>query len=134
MKRLIASISALVLASGVIAFNTLPANAADNPRHITVNGVGTSMVTPDAVRFFASVSVLAKTNKEALSSASKSANAVRAALKAEAIATKDIKTSSLTVYPEYNYSQDKGQPLFVRPRARVLLLMQWLMLVKIQSR
>lgn len=111
MKRLIASISALVLASGVIAFNALPANAADSPRHITVNGVGTSMVTPDAVRFFASVSVLAKTNKEALSSASKSANAVRAALKAEAIATKDIKTSSLTVYPEYNYSQDKGQQL-----------------------
>ena len=111
MKRLIASISALVLASGVVAYNALPANAADNPRHITVNGVGTSMVTPDAVRFFASVSVLAKTNKEALSSASKSANAVRAALKAESIATKDIKTSSLTVYPEYNYSQDKGQQL-----------------------
>ena len=78
-------------------------------RHITVNGVGTAMVTPDAVRFFASVSVLAKTNKEALSKASNSANAVRAALKAEAIASKDITTSSLTVYPEYNYSQDKGQ-------------------------
>jgi len=78
-------------------------------RHITVNGVGTAMVTPDAVRFFASVSVLAKTNKDALSKASNSANAVRAALKAEAIASKDITTSSLTVYPEYNYSQDKGQ-------------------------
>ncbi|MBM3691657.1 MAG: DUF541 domain-containing protein [Actinobacteria bacterium] len=111
MKKLIASISALVLASGVIAYNALPANASESPRHITVNGVGISMVTPDAVRFFASVSVLAKTNKEALSSASKSANAVRAALKAEAIATKDVKTSSLTVYPEYNYSQDKGQQL-----------------------
>lgn len=78
-------------------------------RHITVNGVGTAMVTPDAVRFFASVSILAKTNKDALSKASNSANAVRAALKAEAIASKDITTSSLTVYPEYNYSQDKGQ-------------------------
>jgi uncharacterized protein YggE len=79
--------------------------------HITVNGVGTSMVTPDAVRFFASVSVLAKTNKDALSEASKSANAVRAALKEQAIASKDITTSSLTVYPEYNYFQDKGQQL-----------------------
>ena len=69
------------------------------------------MVTPDAVRFFASVSILAKTNKDALSKASNSANAVRAALKAEAIASKDITTSSLTVYPEYNYSQDKGQQL-----------------------
>jgi uncharacterized protein YggE len=36
---------------------------------------------------------------------------VRAALKASAIATKDIKTSSLTVYPEYNYSQDRGSEL-----------------------
>ena len=59
MKKLFASILALVLASGVIAYNALPANAADSPKHITVNGVGTSMVTPDAVRFFASVSVLA---------------------------------------------------------------------------
>jgi hypothetical protein len=69
------------------------------------------MVSPDAVRFFASVSVLAKTNKDALSIASSSADAVRAALKAEAVASKDITTSSLTVYPEYNYSQDKGQQL-----------------------
>ena len=111
MKKLIASISALVISIGLIAYNALPANASESTRHITVNGVGTSMVTPDAVRFFASVSVLAKTNKEALSSASKSASEVRAALKAESIATKDIKTSSLTVYPEYNYSQDKGSQL-----------------------
>ena len=81
------------------------------PRYITLNGVGTSTVSPDAVRFFASVSVLAKTNKDALSIASSSADAVRAALKAEAVASKDITTSSLTVYPEYNYSQDKGQQL-----------------------
>ena len=32
-------------------------------------------------------------------------------LSANNIATKDIKTSSLTVYPEYNYTQDKGQVL-----------------------
>jgi len=76
-----------------------------------VTGVGTSTVTPDAVRFFASVSVIAKSNKEALASASKSATAVRGALRDNGIATKDIKTSSLTVYPEYNYLQDKGQEL-----------------------
>lgn len=111
MKKIFASISALILASGVVAYNALPASANESTRHITVTGVGTSTVTPDAVRFYASVSVVAKTNKEALASASKSANAVRAALKASTIATKDIKTSSLTVYPEYNYSQDKGSQL-----------------------
>ena len=111
MKKIIASVTALILALGIVAYNALPANASESTRHVTVNGVGTSTVTPDAVRFFASVSVLAKTNKEALSSASKSASAVRAALKASGIAIKEIKTSSLSVYPEYNYSQDKGSQL-----------------------
>jgi uncharacterized protein YggE len=111
MKKIFASLSALVLAVGLFAYNALPASANESTRHITVNGVGSASVTPDAVRFYASVSVVAKTNKEALASASKSASAVRAALKASAIATKDIKTSSLTVYPEYNYSQDRGSEL-----------------------
>jgi len=111
MKKIIASVTASILALGIVAYNALPANASESTRHVTVSGVGTSTVTPDAVRFFASVSVLAKTNKEALTSASKSASAVRAALKASSIAAKDIKTSSLSVYPEYNYSQDKGSQL-----------------------
>ena len=111
MRKIIASISALVLALGLVAYSALPANAAENSKHITVTGVGTSMVTPDAVRFFASVSVIAKSNKEALASASKSATAVRGALRDNGVAVKDIKTSSLTVYPEYNYSQDKSQQL-----------------------
>ena len=111
MKKLLASVSALIIALGLVAYSALPANAAERTRHITVTGVGSSTVTPDAVRFFASVSVLAKSNKEALSSASKTSNAVRSALKNEGIATKDIKTSSLTVYPEYKYTQEKGQEL-----------------------
>ena len=111
MKKIIASISALVLAIGFVAYNALPASAAENSKHITVTGVGTSSITPDAVRFFASVSALAKSNKEALASASKSATAVRGALRDNGIAAKDIKTSSLTVYPEYNYTQDRGQEL-----------------------
>ena len=111
MRKIIASVSALLLALGLVAYSALPASASENNKHITVTGVGTSTVTPDAVRFFASVSVIAKSNKEALASASKSATAVRGALRDNGIATKDIKTSSLTVYPEYNYSQDKGQEL-----------------------
>ena len=109
MRKIVASVSALALA--LVAYSALPANASESSKHITVSGVGTSTVTPDAVRFFASVSVVARSNKEALASASKSATAVRGALRDNGIATKDIKTSSLTVYPEYNYSQDKGQEL-----------------------
>lgn len=111
MKKLIAAITSLLMALGFIAYNALPANAAESSKHITVTGVGTSMVAPDAVRLMASVSVVAKSNKEALSGASTSATAVRSALRAEGVAAKDIKTSSLTVYPEYNYSQDRGSEL-----------------------
>lgn len=111
MRKIIASISALALALGLVAYSALPANAAENTKHITVSGVGTTTVVPDAVRFYAAVSAIAKSNKEALASASKSATAVRGALRDNGIASKDLKTSSLTVYPEYNYSQDKGQEL-----------------------
>jgi len=106
MRKLIAPLTALFLAIGLIAN---PANAATQNRHVTVTGVGTAMVTPDAVRFFASVSTLGTTNKAALAAATKSANAVREALKANGIAVKDIKTSSLTVYPEYNYNQNVSE-------------------------
>ena len=111
MRKLIASITALIIGTGLLAFNALPANAAENDRQVTVTGTGTIMVVPDAVRFYAAVSVLASTNKEALGSASKSASAVRAALRAKNIATRDIKTSSLSVFPEYNYTQDKGSQI-----------------------
>ncbi len=111
MRKIIASISAVILAAGFLAYNALPANAAESDRHITGNGVGTATVTPDAVRFYASVTFVAKTSKEALASTSATANTVRTTLRGKGIATKDIKTSSVTTYPEYNYTQEKGSEL-----------------------
>ena len=67
--------------AGVVAL-AIPANGAgtaDN-RFITVTGVGTISVVPDAVRFNATVSTVGSTNAAALSNASKSVAAVRAAL------------------------------------------------------
>ena len=95
--------------AGVVAL-AIPANGAgtaDN-RFITVTGVGTVSVVPDAVRFNATVSSLASTNAAALSSASKSAAAVRAALKNAGIAVKDIRSANISVYPEYNWTQETG--------------------------
>ena len=102
---------AFVFFLAVITAISITPSASANTRHITVTGTGTAMVAPDAVRFLASVSTLAATNKSALSNANKSSNAIRDALKANGIESRDIKSSSLTVYPEYNYSQDKGQEL-----------------------
>ena len=95
--------------AGVVAL-AIPANGAgtaDN-RFITVTGVGTISVVPDAVRFNATVSTVAATNASALSSASKSAAAVRAALKDKGIAVKDIRSANISVYPEYTWTQETG--------------------------
>ena len=107
--RTIASIITVSAVAGVVAL-AIPANGADttNTRYITVTGVGTISVVPDAVRFNATVSSLASTNAAALSSASKSAAAVRAALKDKGIALKDIRSANISVYPEYNYTQESG--------------------------
>jgi uncharacterized protein YggE len=107
--RTITSIITVSAVAGVVAL-AIPANGADttNSRYITVTGVGTISVVPDAVRFNATVSSLASTNAAALSSASKSAAAVRAALKEKGITLKDIRSASISVYPEYNYTQEAG--------------------------
>ena len=107
--RTITSIITVSAVAGVVAL-AIPANGADtaNTRYITVTGVGTISVVPDAVRFNATVSSLASTNAAALSSASKSAAAVRAALKEKGIALKDIRSANISVYPEYNYTQEAG--------------------------
>ena len=107
--RTFVSILTVAAVAGVVAL-AIPANGAgtaDN-RFITVTGVGTISVVPDAVRFNATVSSLASTNAAALSSASKSAAAVRAALKNAGIAVKDIRSANISVYPEYNWTQETG--------------------------
>ena len=107
--RTIASFITVSAVAGIVAL-AIPANGADttNTRYITVTGVGTISVVPDAVRFNATVSSLASTNAAALSSASKSAAAVRAALKDKGIALKDIRSANISVYPEYNWTQESG--------------------------
>ncbi len=104
-KKLIAIPVVALVAAAAFA---LPASAATPERYVTVNAEGIVQVTPDAVRINASVSLVAGTSATALSQASTAASKVRAALVAKKIATKDIKTTSITVYPEYNYTQDKG--------------------------
>ena len=104
-KKLIAIPVVVLVAAAAFA---LPASAATPERYVTVNAEGVVQVTPDAVRINASVSLVAGTSAQALSKTSTAAAKVRAALVAKKIATKDIKTTSITVYPEYNYTQDKG--------------------------
>ena len=107
--RTFVSILTIAAVAGVVAL-AIPASGAgtaDN-RYLTVTGVGTISVVPDAVRFNATVSTVGSTNAAALSSASKSAAAVRAALKDKGIAVKDIRSANISVYPEYTWTQEAG--------------------------
>ncbi len=107
-RKIIAIGLAVISVISVGALGIAPAQAAEPDRYVTVTGIGSVSVVPDAVRFYPSVTALAAKSAEALSTASKTATAVRNALKAEGVATKDIKSSNLSVYPEYNYTQEKG--------------------------
>lgn len=107
-RKIIAIALAVVSVLSVGALGIAPAQANEPSRHVTVTGVGSVSVVPDAVRFYPSVTALAAKSADALATASRTASAVRSALRAEGIATKDIKSSNLSVFPEYNYTQDKG--------------------------
>jgi uncharacterized protein YggE len=85
--------------------------AATTSRYITISADGTVKVAPDAVRINATSTTVAGTTKEALSATASTSAAVRAVLLANSISTKDIASQSISVYPEYNYTQDKGQVL-----------------------
>jgi uncharacterized protein YggE len=89
-----------------------PGSAATTPsRYITISADGTVQVAPDAVRINAAVSFVGTTSKEAMATVATSAAAVRAAFLLNGVAAKDIATQSVSIYPEYNYTQDKGQVL-----------------------
>jgi hypothetical protein len=110
VRKIAAGLIALTLAGGIAA--ALPAEAATpETRYVTVNSQGSIKVTPDAVRLNANVSFVAGSNKEALAKVSTVGAAVRAALTKSGILKGDIATQSITVYPEYNYTQDKGSVL-----------------------
>ncbi len=115
--RTLRTIAALSVAIALIggAGLSAPANAADT-RYITISATGTTNVVPDAVRITASVSVIGKSSKEALATASTTASAVRKALTANKIATKDVATQSVSVYPEYTYPA-AGTPVLTGYRA-----------------
>jgi len=110
-KRNIAVLSvALALVGGVVSIPA--ASAATTPnRYVTITADGSVKVVPDAVRMNATVTVIAGSSKEAQGQVSTTSAAVRAALTAAKIDKKDIATQSITVYPEYNYTQESGSKL-----------------------
>jgi uncharacterized protein YggE len=106
--RVIAVIALSFLASTI---GTQFAQAATPTRYISVSSTGTVKVTPDAVRLNALVSAIAKVSKEALAGANIAADKFRTSILANGIDKKYLSSTSLTVYPEYNYTQETGNVL-----------------------
>jgi uncharacterized protein YggE len=65
-------------------------------------------VTPNAVKILGQVTVVEGTNAVALAKANSASAAVRKSVLANGVSAKDLATTSLTIYPEYNYTQEKG--------------------------
>ena len=78
---------------------------------ITVQATGTADVVPDAIRLSLTVSAVAPTGDEALAQASVSAEKVRNTLQEFDIDTADIASQTLSVNPEYSYTEAEGQKL-----------------------
>ena len=104
-------ITVLVLAALTSMVGTQFAQAATPTRFISVSSTGTVKVTPDAVRLNASVSAIAKVSKEALTNANIAADKFRTSILANGIDKKNLASTTLTVYPEYNYTQETGNVL-----------------------
>ena len=103
-------ISLIALLAALVSVVAPTADAAST-RYITVSAQGSVKVAPDAVRVNATATAVAASSKDALAAAAKTANAVRATLKSAKIDSKDISTQSVTVYPEYKYTNDGGSTL-----------------------
>jgi uncharacterized protein YggE len=101
-------VGAVVLVAALVSVFGVQGAQAASVRYISVSSIGTVKVTPDAVRLNASVSNISKVSKDALAAANVAASKFRAAILANGIDKKYLSSTTLTVYPEYNYTQDAG--------------------------
>ena len=88
-------------------------NVGDNgvSQGITVQATGVADVVPDAVQVSLSVSVVAEANDVALSQVAATAEVVRTTLERLGIDAADIATQSVSVNPEYSYTEAEGQKI-----------------------
>ena len=104
-------VGAVVLVAALVSVFGVQGAQAASVRYISVSSIGTVKVTPDAVRLNASVSTISKVSKDALAAANVAASKFRAAILANGIDKKYLSSTTLTVYPEYNYTQNAGNVL-----------------------
>jgi len=112
MRKICATAGLFVSAFALVACGDT-VNIGENgvAQGITVQATGTADVVPDAVRLSLTVSALAPTGDEALAQASVTAEKVRNTLQEFDIDSADIASQTLSVNPEYSYTEAEGQKL-----------------------
>jgi uncharacterized protein YggE len=116
VRWMAAGIAAGLLVAGIAgpALGPRPALAADPttpPEHtITVTGTGTATVSPDTADVRLGVTVNRTTVKDARAVAASRMTQVIAALKKLGIADKDIQTTSISLQPTYDYTNNGNPP------------------------
>ena len=109
---LVAGLVALAVVAAYLVGRAGPAparaDASDTPSTVTVTGLGRVSVVPDQLAFDLSVSVLRPELDQALDEANTAMQSVIDTLKESGVADKDVQTTDLSMYPEYD--RKKGQP------------------------
>lgn len=80
-------------------------------RGVTVQATGTAEVVPDSVALSFSVSALAESNEDAVDEVATLADKARESLRASGVDGDDIRTRTVTAFPEYRYDADGMQSL-----------------------
>ena len=112
MRKINAAI-VLVVSAFVLVGCGETVNVGDNgvSQGITVQATGVADVVPDAVQVSLSVSVVAEANDVALSQVATTAEVVRTTLEQLGIDAADVATQSVSVNPEYSYTEAEGQKI-----------------------
>lgn len=98
---------ALVLALGGCTTRIVTAEGGTPLYTITASGTGTTSAAPDVAEMYFGVTLLATDAKQALAQAGTAAEAMTAAVKGAGVATDDIQTANISVYPQYTYREGK---------------------------
>ena len=99
--RVSAAVAALGLSAALVAAFAWPAGAAtpDQSRGLTVSGLGVVKAAPDVAEWSFGVQTEAATAREALRKNGEEIAAVIAALKAAGVASQDLRTQQVSLYP-----------------------------------
>lgn len=101
-------VAALTIACGDESSTNIEHNGANQMTGISVAGEGKVTAAPDVANISLGVSVLAPTVAEARQQAAASLEAMLATMRNNGVDDKDIQTSQLSIYPEYDYRNNES--------------------------